>query len=160
MNGLPAKPLFLSLIAALVTACFGRSVDPPGASDGTDRVVVEIDSPALGAGGTLVEPIGIETLGGVFTPLLEVGCITPCKKTEVYSTAADQQDRVTIALYRGDAVLAKDAVFLGRFEMSGFEPGPRGLPLIQAELVAEGEEISLTVQDRSTGVPLRVRRVP
>jgi molecular chaperone DnaK len=86
---------------------------------------VERHSGAVVAG-QLVEDIGIETLGGVFTPLLARGRQVPCDVTETFGTAADNQDNVQIRLFRGVAGLARDATPLGRFTIDNLPKRPRG----------------------------------
>jgi len=66
-----------------------------------NAVVLERNSPAVGEGGVLIEDIGLETLGGIFTPLLKTGCATPCKDSEIFSTAQDNQSKFQVSLFRG-----------------------------------------------------------
>ena len=109
---------------------------------------VEASSPAI-AGGSLVQSIGIETLGGVFTPLLEVGCTIPCEVTNTFSTAADNQSEISIALVRGTQDLAAHNHPLGRFVVKGIPPAPRGEPQVTITLRAAGGTISLAAHELS-----------
>src|SRR5687767_13117866 len=78
-----------------------------------NAVVLERNSPAVGNGGSLVEDVGLETIGGVFTPLLKSGCATPCRVSEIFSTAQDSQSKIQISLFRGGAKLVSDNHPLG-----------------------------------------------
>ena len=75
--------------------------------------------------------LGIETLGGVLTPLIERNTTIPTKKSQVFSTAADNQPAVTIAISQGDRAMARDNKALGNFNLDGIPPAPRGVPQIE-----------------------------
>ena len=75
--------------------------------------------------------LGIETLGGVLTPLIERNTTIPTKKSQVFSTAADNQPAVTIAIFQGDRKMARDNKALGNFNLDGIPPAPRGVPQIE-----------------------------
>jgi len=75
--------------------------------------------------------LGIETLGGVFTKLIERNTTIPVKKTQVFSTATDNQPAVTVHVLQGERPMAKDNVSLGRFDLDGIPPAPRGIPQIE-----------------------------
>jgi len=72
--------------------------------------------------------LGIETLGGIFTRLIEKNTAIPTKKSEVFSTAADNQTQVGIKVYQGEREMAVDNKFLGHFDLIGVPPAPRGHP--------------------------------
>jgi molecular chaperone DnaK len=75
--------------------------------------------------------LGIETLGGVRTPLIEKNTTIPVKKTQVFSTASDSQPAVTIHVLQGERAMAADNVSLGKFDLDGIPPAPRGVPQIE-----------------------------
>jgi molecular chaperone DnaK (HSP70) len=122
-------------------------------------VVVETHTPAI-ANGHVAETVGIETLGGVFTPLLTVGCKTPCISRETFSTAADNQDQITIGYFRGDAQLVTDAHFLGRYRLEGIPAMQRGEPQIEVVLTADGDQLTVEATDTRTKQPILVIREP
>ena len=122
--------------------------------------VVEANSPAVPMGGeTLAEPVGIETLGGVFTPLLVEGCPLPCTSTEVFSTAADNQDSISLFLYRGKgAPLVAEAVSLGQYEVVGISPAPRGVPQVAITFEARDGSIRIAAKESNRGSTHVIRR--
>lgn len=120
-------------------------------------VEVERRSPAI-AGGQLAEDIGIETLGGVFTPLLDRGRPVPCDVTETFSTAADNQDNVQIRLFRGAAALARDATPLGRFTVENLPKRPRGEVNVDVTIGATAEGTILIRARERSGHPVTLRR--
>ena len=75
--------------------------------------------------------LGLETLGGVFTKLIERNTTIPVRKTQVFSTAADNQPAVTVNVLQGERPMAKDNVPLGKFDLDGIPPAPRGVPQIE-----------------------------
>ena len=72
--------------------------------------------------------LGIETVGGVFTKIISRGTVIPSKKSQVFSTYQDQQTQVTISIYEGERAMVKDNHELGRFDLGGIPPAPRGVP--------------------------------
>ena len=75
--------------------------------------------------------LGIETLGGVFTKLIERNTTIPTSKSQIFSTAADGQTSVDIHVLQGERPMAADNVTLGRFQLTGIPPAPRGVPRIE-----------------------------
>ena len=75
--------------------------------------------------------LGIETLGGVFTRLIDRNTTIPTKKSQVFSTADDNQNAVTIKVYQGEREMAADNKLLGQFDLTGIPPAPRGVPQIE-----------------------------
>lgn len=119
-------------------------------------IAVEDDSPVL-AGGRLGESVGLETAGGVFTPLLPAGCEIPCEITEGFSTLEDNQDEIRISLYRGSSPRVIGNHFLGEFTIGGIPRMVRGVPLISVTLRASLRVISLTARG-PLGIQLTIER--
>jgi len=122
------------------------------------QAIVESPTPAVSTAGALVENIGIETLGGVFTPLLSRGCTIPCLSTQVFSTADDRQSEITLFLFRGNAKMTKDAHRLGAFVVLGIPPEPRGMPQVAVTFAVEGNQISVSAFDKKLNRILEVKR--
>ena len=74
--------------------------------------------------------LGIETLGSVFTKIIDRNTTIPTKKTQIFSTAADNQTAVTVSVFQGERAMVKDNISLGTFNLEGIPPAPRGLPQI------------------------------
>ena len=129
------------------------------AADGTP-IVIELRSPAVGVDGRLVESVGIETLGGVFTPLLELGCLLPCTSSQVFSTAADRQSQITISLFRGKSDVVSEARPLGRFRVERIPRKGRGQPQVTIVVRTLGNDLILEAYDTNTKGPYRIVRVP
>ncbi len=96
--------------------------------------------------------LGIETLGGVFTKLIDRNTTIPTKKTQVFSTAADNQTAVDIHVLQGERQMAADNVTLGRFQLTGIPPAPRGVPQIEVTFDIDANGIvNVSAKDRGTG---------
>ncbi len=96
--------------------------------------------------------LGIETLGGVFTKMIERNSPIPIKKTQVFTTAADNQTSVEVHILQGERPLAKDNVSLGRFILDGIPPAPRGVPKIEVTYeIDENGILHVTAKDLGTG---------
>ncbi len=95
--------------------------------------------------------LGIETLGGVFTKLIERNTTIPTRKSEVFSTAADNQTSVEIKVFQGERAMAKDNRLLGVFQLVGIPPAPRGIPQIEVTFDIDANGIlNVTAKDRAT----------
>ncbi len=153
------------LVQKTVEDFFGRA---PNKSVNPDEVV------ALGAaiqGGVLsgdvddvllldVTPLGlgIETLGGVMTELIPSNTTIPTKKSEVFSTAADNQESVEVHVLQGDREMAKDNRTIGRFHLDGIPPAPRGTPQIEVTFDIDANGIlNVSAQDKATGKEHSIR---
>ena len=97
--------------------------------------------------------LGIETMGGVFTKLIESNTTIPTKKSEVFSTAADNQPSVEIHILQGERSMANDNRTLGRFHLDGIPPAPRGVPQIEVTFDIDVDGIlSVKAREKETGV--------
>lgn len=96
--------------------------------------------------------LGIETLGGVFTKLIEKNTTIPTKKSQIFSTAADNQTAVEIHVLQGERPMARDNVSLGRFQLVGIPPAPRGVPQIEVTFDIDADGIlHVSAKDLGTG---------
>ena len=152
-------------VQALVEKFFGKA---PSKNVNPDEVV------AIGAaiqGGVLsgdvkdvllldVVPlsVGIETLGGVMTKLIEANTTIPTRKSETFSTAADNQPSVEINVLQGERPMAKDDKLLGKFHLDGIAPAPRGIPQIEVTFEIDANGIlNVTAKDKATGKEQSIR---
>ena len=95
--------------------------------------------------------LGIETLGGVFTKLIDRNTTIPTRKSEVFSTAADSQTSVEIKVYQGERAMARDNRLLGVFQLVGIPPAPRGIPQIEVTFDIDANGIlNVMAKDRAT----------
>ncbi|MCV9385583.1 molecular chaperone DnaK [Reichenbachiella ulvae] len=102
--------------------------------------------------------LGIETMGGVFTKLIEANTTIPTKKSEVFSTAADNQPSVEIHVLQGERPMAKDNRSLGRFHLDGIPPSPRGVPQIEVTFDIDANGIMhVTSKDKGTNKEQSIR---
>jgi molecular chaperone DnaK len=102
--------------------------------------------------------LGIETLGGVFTRLIERNTTVPVKKSQVFSTAADNQSAVTIRVFQGEREMAADNKVLGQFDLMGIPPAPRGAPQIEVAFDIDANGIvNVQAKDKGTGKEQRIQ---
>ncbi|MFX1269632.1 MAG: molecular chaperone DnaK [Promethearchaeota archaeon] len=96
--------------------------------------------------------LGVETLGGVFTKLIERNTTIPTKKTEIFSTAADNQPAVEIHVLQGERPRAADNITLGKFHLTGIPPAPRGMPQIEVTFdIDQNGILNVSAKDKGTG---------
>jgi molecular chaperone DnaK len=102
--------------------------------------------------------LGIETLGGVFTRLIERNTTIPTKKSQIFSTADDGQQAVTIKVYQGEREMAADNKLLGQFDLVGIPPAPRGVPQIEVTFDIDANGIvSVSAKDKATSKEQQIR---
>jgi molecular chaperone DnaK len=102
--------------------------------------------------------LGIETLGGVFTRIIERNTTIPTKKSQVFSTAEDNQSAVTIRVFQGEREMAADNKILGQFDLMGIPPSPRGMPQIEVTFDIDANGIvNVSAKDKATGKEQQIR---
>ena len=102
--------------------------------------------------------LGIETLGGVFTRMIDRNTTIPTKKTQVYSTADDNQNAVTIRVFQGEREMASDNKLLGQFDLVGIPPAPRGVPQIEVTFDIDANGIvNVSAKDKGTGKEQQIK---
>jgi molecular chaperone DnaK len=102
--------------------------------------------------------LGIETLGGVFTRIIDRNTTIPTKKSQVFSTAEDNQGAVTIRVFQGEREMAADNKMLGQFDLMGIPPAPRGMPQIEVTFDIDANGIvNVSAKDKATGKEQQIR---
>ena len=102
--------------------------------------------------------LGIETLGGVFTPLIERNTTIPTKRSQVFSTADDNQSAVTIRVFQGERPMAQDNKLLGQFDLVGIPPAPRGIPQVEVTFDIDANGIvNVSARDKATSKEQSIR---
>jgi molecular chaperone DnaK len=102
--------------------------------------------------------LGIETLGGVFTRMIDRNTTIPTKKTQTYSTAEDNQNAVTIRVFQGEREMAADNKLLGQFDLVGIPPAPRGVPQVEVTFDIDANGIvNVQAKDKGTGKEQQIR---
>jgi molecular chaperone DnaK len=102
--------------------------------------------------------LGIETLGGVFTRIIDRNTTIPTKKSQVFSTAEDNQTAVTIRVFQGEREMAADNKLLGQFDLMGIPPAPRGVPQVEVTFDIDANGIvNVSARDKATGKEQQIR---
>jgi molecular chaperone DnaK len=102
--------------------------------------------------------LGIETLGGVFTRLIDRNTTIPTRKSQVFSTAEDNQTAVTIRVFQGEREMASDNKILGQFDLVGLPPAPRGMPQVEVTFDIDANGIvNVSAKDKATGKEQQIR---
>lgn len=161
VGGMTRMPLVLQTVEKFFGKKPNISVNPDevvavgaaiqgGVLEGTVRDVLLLDVNPL--------TLGIETLGGVRTPLIERNTTIPTSKSQVFSTAADNQSSVEIHVLQGEREMAADNKTLGRFILDGIPPSPRGIPQVEVIFDIDANGIlSVTAKDKATGKSQSIR---
>ncbi len=160
VGGATRMPVVLDLVRKLTGKEPNRSVNPDevvavgaaiqaGVLGGEVKDVVLLDVTPLS--------LGVETLGGVMTKLIERNTTIPTRKSEIFSTAADNQTAVDIHVLQGEREMAADNITLGRFRLEGIPPAPRGVPQIEVTFDIDANGIlHVSARDKATGKEQRI----
>jgi len=161
VGGSTRVPLVQEVVSAFFNKEPNKSVNPDevvavgaavqgGVLSGDVEDVLLLDVTPLG--------LGIETLGGVMTELIPANTTIPTKKSEVFSTAADNQTSVEVHVLQGDREMAKDNRTIGRFHLDGIPPAPRGTPQIEVTFDIDANGIlNVSAKDKATGKEQSIR---
>jgi molecular chaperone DnaK len=161
VGGATRMPMVQALVKKKIGKDPNRSVNPDevvsvgaalqaGVLGGEVRDVVLLDVTPLS--------LGVETLGGVMTTLIERNTTIPTRKSEIFSTAEDNQSAVDIHVLQGERPMAKDNMTLGKFRLEGIPPAPRGVPQIEVEFDIDANGImNVKAKDQATGREQQIR---
>jgi molecular chaperone DnaK len=161
VGGATRMPMVQALVQSIIHKAPNKGVNPDevvavgaalqaGVLGGEVRDVVLLDVTPLS--------LGVETLGGVMTRLIDRNTTIPTRKTEVFSTAEDNQTAVDIHVLQGERPMARDNITLGRFRLEGIPPAPRGLPQIEVTFDIDANGIlNVKAQDKATGREQQIR---
>jgi len=122
------------------------------------EVILEENS-SIAVSANLTENIGIEIFGGAFAPIIEKGSPVPSIISKTFSTAEDNQDQLTIAVFRGLSKMAKENTSLGKFKITGFNPEKRGMPAIQVTFGVSKKKIWIEAKDLHTNRKLKLEKL-
>ncbi len=161
MGGMTRMPLVQRFVEQLLGKAPERGLDPMecvaiGAAIQAAVITGEVRDLLL----LDVTPLslGVETLGGIFTKVIEKNTTIPTKRTQVFTTAADFQTTVTIHVLQGERQMAADNVSLGMFNLEGIPPAPRGVPQIEVTFDIDANGIlNVTAKDRGTNKEAKIR---
>ncbi len=131
-----------------------------GCTPSRAAIIVEERTSIVGPNRVTTEALGIETLGGVFTPLIKQGTTVPCSVSEVFSTAADGQTQIIVSLFRGTEPVAAKNHSLGRFQVVDIAKAPRGTPQIEITFAITEQSVSLSVRDLTRRSDVKIVRIP
>jgi molecular chaperone DnaK len=155
VGGSTRMPMVQALVERLLNKPANKSVNPDevvaigaalqaGVLSGEVKDVLLLDVTPLS--------LGLETMGGVMTTLITRNTTIPVRKTEVFSTAADNQTAVDITVYQGERPIAADNMLLGQFRLDGIPPAPRGVPQIEVTFDIDANGIlNVSAKDKATG---------
>ncbi|MCX8150263.1 MAG: molecular chaperone DnaK [Candidatus Bathyarchaeota archaeon] len=161
MGGMTRMPLVQRFVEQLLGKAPERGLDPMecvaiGAAIQAAVITGEVKDLLL----LDVTPLslGVETLGGIFTKVIEKNTTIPTKRTQIFTTAADFQTTVTIHVLQGERQMAADNVSLGMFNLEGIPPAPRGVPQIEVTFDIDANGIlNVTAKDRGTNKEAKIR---